>query len=167
MKKLALSFLFISVVVIAKAQETTSSPDKFFLAGGIVLGLPVGELGDTHSFGIGLELQPEYKINQLFALYGSTGYVHFFGKNLDFIEFEDVGVIPFVAGPKLYLNPHFFVGVKLGAALLTGAADGVGFAYLPQLGFNTGKYLINFNFSGISKGNVSVSNLALSLLYKL
>ena len=56
MKKLTLSLLFISVFIITKAGQGIIAWQVLF-AGGIVLGLPVGEFGDTHSSGIGLELQ--------------------------------------------------------------------------------------------------------------
>lgn len=130
--------------------------------------MPIGDFSDTHSMGIGIELQPEYSVTEKAAIYGSAGYTEFFGKKFDFEEPENLssGLIPVLVGAKVYISPQFFIGVKAGIGILTGWGSGVGFDYQPQFGFNAKNYQVNFGYNGLSSEGVTLSSLSLSVLYK-
>jgi hypothetical protein len=166
MKKTFLLLLLILLLMAAKAQQTDSSHDGFHFAGGINMALPLGEFSDSYSFGIGLELQPEYRLPGIVSIYGSVGYTNFFAKNIETLNVKDIGMVPILAGGKVYLSPQFFIGAKFGVGLLTGGADGSSFDYQPQFGFNGKRFLLNFSYNGLSKNNVTLSSFFLSWLYK-
>src|SRR5205809_3139845 len=171
MKKLFLLLSFTGLLLAVKAQEQRSSIKGFHFAGGINLGLGIGEFGNTHSLGLGVELQPEYSATGMFSIYGSAGYTNFFGRDLKVSGGEDfgqgdIGIIPVLAGAKVYLAPPFFIGAKLGIGILTVNASGAGFDYQPQFGFNNEKVIVNFSYNGLSKNSVTLSSLSMSILYK-
>jgi hypothetical protein len=168
MKRMVFLFSLIAVLITVNAQQTKPKTNKFFFAGGINLGLPIGDFSDTRSVGIGIELQPEYNVNGKAAMYGSVGYTEFFGKKFDFEDAENLssGLIPVLIGGKVYISPQFFIGAKAGLGILTGWGSGVGFDYQPQFGFNGRNYQVNFGYNGLSSEGVTLSSLSLSVLYK-
>lgn len=170
MKKVIVLVLFSMYVLSLQAQKRSSKGD-FQFAAGLNLGFPVGDFSDSHSVGLGFTLQPEYRVNSSLSIYGSTGFTNFFGKTVDFPvipdhKYKDQGVIPIVAGPKINITPQFFMGAKLGVAILTGATEGAGFNYQPQLGYEANRFIIDFGYNGISKEHSTLSSFSLGLLYK-
>lgn len=169
MKKVILPVLFSIMLFSVQAQKRTSG--NFSFAAGVNLGFPVGDFSDSHSVGPGFILQPEYHVDNMFSIYGSTGFTNYFGKKPDLppfadFKYKDQGVIPIVAGPKFNITPQFFLGAKLGVAILTGATEGAGFNYQPQLGYEANKLIIDFGYNGISKENSTLSSFSLGVLYK-
>jgi len=171
MRKLFLLLSFTLIFFTAKAQEKELSFKGFHFAAGASLGLAIGDFGDTHSVGLGFELEPEYSANGLVSVYGSAGYTNFFARDLSIsggedFSADDIGIIPILAGAKIYLAAPFFIGAKLGVGILTGGVSGTGFDYQPQFGFNNKKFLVNFSYNGLSKNSVTLSSLSISVLYK-
>lgn len=168
MKKAFLLVLFSVFLITVKAQQAKLTLTKFTFAGGINVGLPIGDFGDIHTFGIGAELQPEYRINNFSAVYGSLGYTQFFGKKFNFEEPESLssGLLPVLIGAKVYLSPQFFVGAKAGLGFITGWGSGAGLDYQPQIGLNNKNFQVNFSYNGLSDDGVTISSLLLSVLYK-
>ena len=171
MKKLFLLLSFTSLLVIAKAQDDNASAKTsatgFHFGAGINLGLPIGDFGDIESFGIGAEVQPEYNLSDMFSIYGSAGYTHFFGKSVGGYKYDGVGLIPILAGVRVYPAPQFFIGAKAGLGILTGSGDSESaFDYQPQIGYNADMFQIALGYNGLSKDGETLSNLSLSLLYK-
>ncbi|MFT4154681.1 outer membrane beta-barrel protein [Parafilimonas sp.] len=169
MKRFMLPLLLSIYLLPAQAQKRYSG--DFSFAAGLNLGFPVGDFSDSHSVGLGFTLEPEYHVNNMFSIYGSTGFTNFFGKTVDLplgadYRYKDQGMIPIVAGPKINIAPQFFLGAKLGVAILTGAAEGTGFNYQPQLGYEANKFIIDFGYNGISKDNSTLSSFSLDVLYK-
>ncbi|HVX27781.1 MAG TPA: outer membrane beta-barrel protein [Parafilimonas sp.] len=166
MKKLTLLFSFALFIIAAKAQDDKSTKD-FHFAAGIDLALPTGDFNDTHSFGLGVQLQPEYNLSSLFSVYGSIGYTSFFGKKFDGVKIDNVGLIPILAGVRVYPAPQFFAGAKFGLGILTGGGDSESaFDYQPQIGYNADQFQIALGYNGLSKNGATLSNLNLSFLYK-
>ncbi len=172
MRKINLFLLFISFAILSKAQQKKSIENsKFSFAAGINLGLPLGDFNLSHTFGLGAELQSEYRINGVTAIYGSVGYTNFFGKKYEFEEPENLnsGLIPIIAGTKIYATQRFFIGAKAGIGIVTGFGSGAGFDYQPQAGFDLQKLQFNLGYNGvtgITGDGGNISNLFLSVLYK-
>ena len=165
MRKIFLLFLLTSIIVSAKAQndKSSASAEGFHFAAGIDLALPVGDLSDVESFGLGAEIQPEYNISDEASFVGSTGYTHFIGKD----DFDGVGFIPVLVGARYYPTPSFFLGGKLGLGIFTGSGNSeTSFAYQPQIGYNANKVQLALSYNGWNKDDVNFSSLSLSLLYK-
>jgi len=167
MKKLF--FLFALVIIVSKiqAQENKPAETGFRFAAGINVGLPTGDFGDSHSFGIGVEAQPEYLLSNKLSVYGSAGYTNFFGKKISGFKIDNVGLIPILAGAKFYPAPKFFVGAKAGLGILTGSGDSESaFDYQPQVGYSAEKFEVNLGYNALTKDGETLSNLSLSFLYK-
>ena len=167
MKKLFLPFLFLIVIKTVSAQNEKAKSSDFRFSGGIDLALPTGDFNETHSFGLGVQLQPEYNISSMFSVYGSIGYTNFFGKKFEGEKFDNVGLIPILAGVRLYPASQFFAGAKFGIGILTGGGDSESaFDYQPQIGYNSDVFQLALGYNGLSKNGATLSNLVLSFLYK-
>lgn len=172
MKKIIFLFSLVALVTAANAQKKNTA-GRFHFAAGINAGLPMGDFNESHSFGIGAELQPEYALSQKFSLYGSAGYTSFFGKSIDLGEggkydVPNAGLIPILAGARFYPAPQFFIGAKAGIGLLSSDGESESaFNYQPQVGYNAKKFEVNLGYNSLSKDGQSLSNLSLSILYKI
>lgn len=164
MRKIFLLALLTTCFAAAKAQDKSSaSAAGFHFAAGLDLALPVGDLSDVESFGIGAEIQPEYNISDEASFVGSTGYTRYIAKK----DFDGVGFIPVLVGARYYPTPSFFVGGKVGLGIFTGSGDSESsFAYQPQIGYNASKVQLALSYNGWNKDNINFSSLSLSLLYK-
>ena len=144
---------------------------QFSFGGGIRLGMPIGDFSDTHSFGIGAEVQGEYSFSENFTGIITTGYTSFFGKTVNFgfgdVELDAVGLIPIIAGVRVYPSSNFFIGAQAGYGILTGNGDSEGaFMYQPQVGYNANKFQIALNYNGLSKDGSTLSHIGLTAIYK-
>ncbi len=100
-------FLLTTIIMIsAKAQDDKMSASSagFHFLGGINLALPVGDLSDGSSFGLGAEIMPEYNISSEASFLATTGYTHFFSKDGG----DGVGFIPVLVGARFYPTPIIF-----------------------------------------------------------
>jgi hypothetical protein len=159
MKKLFLPFLFLILIKTVNAQDEKASSSGFRFSGGINLALPTGDFNETHSFGLGVELQPEYNLSSKFSIYGSAGYTNFFGKKFAGIKLDNVGLIPILAGVRVYPAQQFFVGAKAGIGILTGSGDSESaFDYQPQIGYNSDAFQVALGYNGLTKNGETLSN---------
>jgi hypothetical protein len=167
MKKCFLPLLLLVLITTANAQDDKKTASDFRFAGGINLALPTGDFNETHSFGLGVELQPEYNLSSMFSIYGSIGYTNFFGKKFEGEKFDNVGLIPILAGVRVYPASQFFAGAKFGLGILTGSGNSESaFDYQPQIGYNSDAFQLALGYNGLSKNGETLSNLVLIFLYK-
>lgn len=167
MKKVVLvaSFMIAGIIGV-NAQE------GFTFGAGIRLALPIGDFGDTHSFGVGGELQGEYFFSEMFSGVATSGYTSFFGKTVDIpgfgsFEVDAVGYIPILVGVRVYPSTQFFIGAQAGYGILTGGKDSEGaFNYQPQIGYNGSKIQVALNYNGLSKDGETLSHIGLTVIYK-
>lgn len=168
MKKtvLILSFLIGSVVAV-----NAQAPDGFQFGGGVRLGLPIGDFSDSHSFGIGAELQGEYGFSEKFSGVITGGYTSFFGKSIDIlgtsVKVDAVGLIPIIAGVRVYPSESVFIGAQAGLGILTGSGSSeTAFNWQPQIGYNAEKFQIALNYNGLSKDGSTLSHIGLTGIFK-
>jgi len=175
MKRLFLLLSFTALIIAGKAQDnnesTKNSAVGFHFAGGLSVGLPIGDFGDIQSIGLGVEIQPEYMVSDMVSIVGSVGYTSFFGKDVDLFgitfKTDAVGLIPILAGVRVYPSPQFFIGGKLGVGILTGNGNSESaFDYQPQIGYNADKFQIDLGYNALTKDGSTLSALMLSFLYK-
>lgn len=159
MKKVLLVAAFtVAGFIGANAQK------DFKLGAGINVGLPIGDAGDISSFAAGAELQGELGLSETVKGIGTVGYTHFFGKDLGGYKLK-YGAIPILVGARVYPSEQFFVGGQIGYGVFTGDADGGGFAYKPQVGYDAGKFQLALSYNAISD-NGTISWLGLSGVVK-
>ena len=185
MKKLLLLFASIALIVIttnaqigiASLPKAKAKPKPFAEAGsgfhfgaGLSLGLPIGDWSDFWSFGIGVEAQGEYMFSEKFSGVFNSGYTSFLGKKVDFGFGEEkvdaIGIIPILAGVRVYPAPQFFIGARAGLGIFTGGGSSEsGFQYRPEIGYNGGPIQIALGFNGWSKNGENDNYLGLTALY--
>jgi len=150
-------------------SKSKSSGGDFTFAGGLNLALPVGDFNLTHNFGIGVQLQGEYKFSENLSGVATTGYTNFFGKDYGGgFKAANVGLIPILAGIRYYPAETFFFGGQIGYGIFTGGGGGApkGFDYKPQIGYNAENFQLIFAFEGVSVTGGTLSNLGLTGVYK-
>lgn len=166
MKKVFLATAFIVASFIgAKGQE------GFTFGAGVRVGLPIGDFSDSHSFGIGVEAQGEYQFSEMFSGVITSGYTSFFGKKYDIpgvgsYKADAAGLIPILAGVRVYPSTNFFIGAQAGYGILTGGSSGGAFNYQPQVGYNSGSFQLALNYNGLSKNGTTLSHIGLTGIYK-
>lgn len=167
MKKIFLiATIMIAGVISVKAQE------GFKFGAGVRLALPIGTFGDNYSFGVGGELQGEYGFSEKFSGVFTTGYTSFFGKTVNLgafgsVKIPSLGLIPILAGVRVYPSPQFFIGAQAGYALFTGSGNSSGaFDYQPQVGYNGTNIQVALNYNGATKSGSTNGHIGLTAIYK-
>lgn len=169
MKKILLAMSIVAVSFAANAQKNEGG---FHVAGGVHVGLPIGDFGDVSSFGIGAQLQGEYMFAESVSGTITTGYTSFMGKEVDLgaggkYKYPATGYVPILAGVRFYAAPSFFIGAKLGYGLLTGSGDSEGaFNYQPEIGYNAEKFQVAVGYNALSKNGSSLAHIGLTAMYK-
>ena len=154
----------IVTLVALVALITNAQAQKFTIGAGANVGLPVGDAADISSVTVGGELQGEYSFNKTVSAVFTTGYTHFIVKDFEGIKFN-YGIVPFLAGARFYPSPKVFIGGQLGYGFFTGDAEGDGFVYRPQVGYNAGVAEVALSYNGISN-NGTISWIGLSGIFK-
>ena len=114
MKKLAVVLTFIgSTIICTQSKAQKSGAGDFHLAAGLNVGLPVGDIHNVSSFVLGGKIQGEYSFSENVTGAVTTGYDHYFGKDLGGYK-VNFGAIPILVGPRFYPSENFFVGAQIG-----------------------------------------------------
>ena len=147
------------------------APKGFQFGGGIRVALPIGTFSDSHSFGIGGELQGEYGFSEKFSGIITSGYTSFFGKSISIlgtsVKFDAVGLIPVIAGVRVYPSNNIFIGAQAGVGFLTGSGSSeTAFDYQPQIGYNGESFQIALNYNGLSKSGSTLGHVGLTAIFK-
>ena len=157
MKKVLLTAAIVVAGFISASAQTT-------FGAGVNANLPIGDLSDGYSFGVGAELQVEHKFSEKFSGIGTTGFTHFFGK--DFGGFKPkLGVLPILVGARVYPSEQFFIGAQIGYSLFLEDGDSGGFAYKPQVGYDAGNVQLALSYNGVSNDGTA-SWLGLGAIFK-
>jgi hypothetical protein len=164
MKKLLLTATFIvAVLTVTNAQSEGSG---FRFGAGVSMGLPIGDFGDGYSFGIGGEAQGEYLFTEKVSAVLNSGYTSFIGKTVSGSKVPAVGLIPILAGVRVYPSEQFFIGARAGLGIFTGSGNSTSvFQYRPEIGYNAGPVQIALSFNGLTKDGASNNFIGLTGLY--
>ena len=165
------TILILTMIIASVVSANAQPPEGFQFGAGIRLALPIGDFSETHSFGVGVEAQGEYGFSDNFSAIITSGYSSFFGKEETIfgvtVEYESVGLIPLIAGVRVYPSSNIFIGAQAGLGILTGNNDSeTAFMYQPQVGFSTENFQIALNYNGLSKDNSTLSHIGLTAIYK-
>lgn len=135
--------------------------------------LPLGDSGDTHSFGYGASAMGEFKLIEKLNLTASAGYMHFSLKKdiRDLLKYfgddtKGSGAIPLKVGAKYYFLEKLYVGAEAGATISTDEEGGTAFTYAPAVGTNiriSEKYGldIGLRFEGWSRNGINQNFIGL------
>ena len=167
MKKIFFCALILGAAVAVNAQDKPGKNVQF--SGGVRFGLPVGDFHLSHTFGIGAELQAEYKASPNVSLTGTTGFTNFIGKTETWdgykYKYDAVGYIPILVGARYYPSQNVFIGGKAGYGILTGAGSGGAFNFEPQVGYNADKFQLALGYNALVD-NGTLGHLGVTAVYK-
>ena len=168
MKKMLMLATF---VVAGFVGVNAQAPDGFQFGAGARVSLPIGDFSETHSFGIGAEVQGEFGFSEGFSGVITSGYSQFFGKKTTVlgveVEYDGVGYTPILAGVRYYAAPSFFIGAQAGYGLLFGNGNSDGaFNYQPSVGYNGSNFQVVLSYNGMSKDGSTLSHIGLSGIFK-
>lgn len=134
MKKVLLLLSLVLVGTSVFAQDVDLNSKNAWLKIGLNTGLPVGDVDDTSSFALALDLKAQYLVTPNFGIGVASGYNHLFGKDGN----DDFGIIPAAGFARYYFQPKgLFLGVDFGYGFLTNVNNNNGGLYLnPQIGYH-------------------------------
>jgi hypothetical protein len=169
MKKIILTVAAVFVLSFANAQ------DGGFKVG-INAGLPMGDIKDSYSLSVGLDIAYLKSFSDKFQAGLTTGYAHYLGKSetLDLgfglsttYDFEDGGFIPLAATAQYSVSDNIFLGGDLGYAIGVSPSENKGgFLYQPKVGYQTEKFELYAGYKGISVDGGTFSSVNLGFNYK-
>jgi hypothetical protein len=165
------TILVLTVMMTSVLVSNAQAPDGFGFGAGLRAAMPIGDFADSHSFGIGGEVQGEYGFSDNFSAIITSGYTSFFGKEQTFlgvtVKNDAVGLIPIIAGVRVYPSSNIFIGAQAGIGILTGGGDSeTAFNYQPQVGYSSEHFQIALNYNGLSKDNSTLGHIGLTAIFR-
>jgi hypothetical protein len=161
MKKLFFIATFIAASFAVQAQDE-AQPLAFSI--GLEAALPMSNLSDIASFGIGGSAQVDYTIAPTLALTLNAGYINMSFK--DVVGGGSIGYIPVLGGIKYAFTEQLYGSAQLGATFYSKSGGGTSFTYAPGIGY---KFSPNFDallkYTGWSQKDVEESALGLRVAY--
>jgi len=126
-------------------RDTYTSPDRntsgdksVILSIGVEPTIPIGHFNDLSGFGLGGFLQSEFKPASRVGITVNAGYIDYFGKTVNGLEYPDFKYWPVLGGLKLYMSEKSYVHGQAGAGFGTNDL-GTSFWYGGGIGTNLGK----------------------------
>lgn len=168
MKKIILSLVAVMTFSLANAQEGA-------FKAGVNLGLPMGDIKDSFSLNIGLDVAYTWEISDEFNAGIGLGYSHYLGKTETFnyafgvieIKNDDGGFIPVYGTAQYSISENIFAGADLGYAVgISPSGNDGGFLYQPKVGYQTEKVEVFLGYKGISRDGGSFSSINLGFNFK-
>ena len=165
MKKL---FLFAAIAVFG----FTSVNAQEFRAG-VGVGLPSGDVSDSYTLDINLDLSYLWEISDVFQAGVAAGYFHFLGDEIEFlgssIDIEDAGFVPIAAAGRFSVSEEFTLGADLGYAVgLSPDGNEGGFYYAPKVQYGVSEKIdIVASYRGVSVDGGSFSSINLGVEFGL
>ena len=132
---------------------------KFGLGG--TISLPMGDLKQSATYGVGFEAQGVYSLSTNLAAFAQVGINVFKGKS----NYGDAGNIlnlPLLAGIR-FKSEGFFAGAGVGYGKFSSPVGQPlsGLMYSPQIGYDLGNYqiLLHYSSTAVTGGNLSYAGL--------
>lgn len=165
MKKLTLLAMFIIASCSVFAQYDDDKTFHFGINGGV--SLPLGDLKETTSYGVGIDLQPSFLLSEQIEAYIHAGLHVFQGKSEWGGEAASVLHIPVLAGARFYVLGGFFAGAAVGYGRYSGGDASLGgLCYKPAIGYGANNYDISLQYSSTQASGNTFSFVGLSVCRK-
>lgn len=159
MKKILFFISFLLMGFVGQAQGD--------LRLGINAGLPVGDADSFTSFNLGADVSYLFGVGDSFSAGPMVGVSHFFGKEENGFEVDDITFLPIAATGRIGFNGGFFLGADLGYALGINEGNDGGFYYKPKIGYSFGMMNVNLAYSGISSDGFTTSAITAGVEFDL
>ncbi|MBI3139894.1 MAG: hypothetical protein HYZ15_15050 [Sphingobacteriales bacterium] len=161
MKKIILTL----AVVLTLSLVTSAQTFRFGI--GPAISLPVGDLSEISSVGIGAEITGIAEFSESFEAFAQAGYQSFAGKKIDVfgspVKLDALNHIPIIVGAR-YKTGGFLLGGGIGFA--SWGENSSGFAYSPQIGYSTGNIDIIAQYHGTAMNGGTLSYVGVKAYYK-
>jgi len=170
MKKVIFTLAIATLGLTAVAQDKGSDKQLKFSVG-VEAGLPLGDLKETSSLGIGGSVMGEYAAAESLGLTLSAGYLTFSGKTIEDEKMPALNLIPVLVGAKYHFNDKFYGHAQLGMSFASVKVLGVSastsaFTYAPTIGVTPSENIdISLKYQAYTKGGSSTSFLGLRVAY--
>ena len=173
MKKIKCFLLSLTVLLSVNsfAQEETGSGTGLSI--GAEVGLPVGDLGESHKLGLGGSLKAAFPVATDAFITVSGGYISFSGKSVSVIgqtfKAPALNVIPLKAGFQYRFPGGFYLEPQLGYSIFSSKVsdDSKGaFTYAFNVGYLINKSLdLSTRYEAASKEGSTIAHVGLRLAY--
>lgn len=160
MKKtmLLLTLAVYSLHAIAQSNDEDDKIFKFGIGGSFQL--PLGDLKESATYGVGFEATGVYNLSETAAAFAQTGVNVFKGKEF-FGQSNSILHIPILVGAR-YKFGGFFAGAGVGYSIYSSDGNSLnGFTYSPQFGYDMGKqqFLVNYTSTSVTGSTFSYVGL--------
>lgn len=128
---------------------------------GVDVMLPLGDVQDGYSFGVGGNFTYFFEINEAFLVGPQASILAYMGKDNNGYKPDTAIFLPIAASARFVIE-EFFFGADLGYGIgLSPSGNDGGFFYRPKAGYNFGAIAAVLSYSGISsKTTVKVPGIA-------
>ena len=159
-KTILLALLLLGSVSLFAQYDDDEKPFHFGI--GTAISLPVGDLKEGTSYGIGVEIQPSYAFTENIEAFLQAG-VHVFKNKSGFGDADNLLNLPAQVGAR-YKMSGFFAGAGVGYGRWSSTGESLsGFMYSPQIGYDGGKIEVGAHYTStkLSGGNFSYFGIKL------
>jgi hypothetical protein len=162
MKKIIL-LLTLAVSSFHAIAQYDNEDDKTFKFGiGGTFQVPLGDLKEAITYGIGFEATGVYNLSETAAAFAQTGFAALKGQGA-YGDAASLLHVPILVGAR-YKFGHFFAGGGVGYSIYSGDNGSLnGFTYSPQFGYDMGhqQFLLNYTSTGVTGGTFSYIGIKL------
>ncbi len=140
---------------------------------GISAALPIGDAGDSYTFGINLDINYLWEVSDQFDAGIASGYAHSFGDSFEVLgtsfDVEDAGFLPIAAAGRFNVSDQFTLGADLGYAVgISPDGNDGGFYYAPKLQYGVSETIdIVAAYRGVSLDGGSFDTITLGVEFGL
>lgn len=151
----------------ALSLSLVTSAQTFRFGIGPAISVPMGDLGDVSSVGIGAEVTGIVEFSESFEAFAQAGYQNFAGKKIDVfgtsVKLDALNHIPVLVGAR-YKTGGFLLGAGVGFA--SWGENSSGFAYSPQIGYSLGNIDIIGQYHGTAMDGGTLSYVGVKAYFK-
>ena len=164
MKKLFLVAVIAAFGFTANAQEFKA---------GISAALPMGDAGDSYTFGVNLDVSYLWEVSEKFNAGITAGYQHYFGDSVEVLgtsfDIDDAGFLPIAGAARFNVSEDFTLGADLGYAVgISPDGNDGGFYYAPKLQYGVSENIdIVAAYKGVSVDGGTFSTVNLGIEFGL
>jgi hypothetical protein len=166
MKRFVFVIAIAAFSTLAKAQDTLMSTQNtyattaktFIWSIGIEPTIPIGHFNDYSGFGLGGSLQGEYKPGDKIGITANVGYIDYFGKTVNGVDYADFKYWPVLGGLKFYMSDKSYIHGQAGAGF---GDNGIGtsFWYGAGIGLNLSRAIdAELKYTGWKQNTISTTN---------
>ena len=143
----------------AQKSDAKKNTDKASVSIGAEIGLPIGDLKETTSIGIGGSVKAAIPVFEGSAVTVSAGYMTVCGKTITILEqsfkYGSLGMIPIKAGLRFIVSEGFYGEPQLSYTLYSGSVNSGAFSYAANF-----EYMVNNSFDISARYEATSKNSA-------